>query len=251
MSPLSNNSQSASARDSGWQTYSGAAWDKRKPMNWLDDWSFWRDCLQEYLPQVTEHTPVLELGCGNGRITQQIALLGYDVVAVDLNPHFLSRAQRYLELGQVDERVKFILADVVTLSLGRKFALALMTDWGFPAILTQSDQLTFFKRLHAHLNPGAVFVFDTIFPTTHQLGLMFDGQQLRWEDGRTFNALTQIETRTSGDFTLRFRHTSLAELHLLASLTGFEIIEQYGNFDRRPLRGVPGDNLTLVMRKLS
>lgn len=236
---------SQSGQQSGWATYAANDWNQRKPVTWLDDWPFWETCLQQYAAGKL----VLELACGNGRITAQIAQLGYDVTAVDINPHFLSHAEQYLQKKRLVHRVDLHLGDVVYLDIGKQFKFALMTDWAFPAILNQNDQLLFFKHLHKHLVLGGVFVFDTIFPTVRQLQLTFDGEKLLWQDGRTYNALTQIETRPSGNYMLQFRHTSLAELHLLARLTGFEIIEQYGDFERRPLQGFPEENLIIVMRK--
>jgi 2-polyprenyl-3-methyl-5-hydroxy-6-metoxy-1,4-benzoquinol methylase len=239
--------QSESAQRSGWASYSGEAWETRKPVHWLEDWPFWRDVLARH---TAPKSTVLELACGNGRITCQIAAEGYAVVAIDLNPHFLSRAQRHLTESSVFERVELYLADVVQLDLSRQFDICVMIDWAFPAILTQRDQVTFFQRLNQHLRKGGVFAFDTIFPAIRQQGMSFDGDIFRWEDGRTYDTLRQIETRYSGDQRLYFRHTSLSEIRLLADATGFEIIERFGNYDGRPLRGVPGDNLTLVMRKV-
>ncbi len=243
-------SSSDSGQQSGWKDYPAEIWDVRKPIDWLDDWPFWEWCAASYAHQ----TPVLELACGNGRITRQLALAGYTVAAVDINPHFLSRAVEHLrELpDDVRARAEFYLQDMVTLDLGQRFALALMADWAFPALLTQADQLNFLRRLADHLIPGGYFAFDTIFPTMRQLGLTpcNSGIGLEWAGtGRTFDPITQIETRLSSGQMMRYRHTSLSEITLLAEITGFEIVECFGSTDKRPLRGVPGDDLTLVLRK--
>lgn len=222
---------STSAQTSGWQHYPGEVWDERKPITWLDDWPFWEYCAQHY---ATPDTPILELACGNGRITRQLALAGYAVTAVDLNPHFLSRAATYLP-EQVRSFVNLMLQDVINLDLDRQFTLALMADWAFPAILTQDDQLRFFERLGRHLMPNGVFAFNTPLLGTSPIAGQFD-------------PLSQIETKTSADNTIRFRHNTLSEMELLGKLTGFEIIEAYGGVDKRPLRGQVGDDLTLVLR---
>jgi SAM-dependent methyltransferase len=43
--------------------------------------------------------------------------------------------------------------------------------------------------------------------------------------------------------------TALAELRLLARLTGFEIVEVYGDVDGRPFTGAPGDDYTVVAER--
>ncbi|MCQ3929819.1 MAG: hypothetical protein DPW16_05125 [Chloroflexi bacterium] len=241
---------SDSSQQSGWKDYPAEIWEERKPIDWLDDWPFWEWCAANYAC----HTPILELACGNGRITRQLVLAGYTVAAVDINPHFLSRAVQHIgELpDDVRARVEFYLQDMVELELGQQFALALMADWAFPALLTQSDQLNFLRRLTDHLIPGGYFAFDTILPTVRQLGLTpcDSGEGLEWAGtGRTFDPIRQIETRLSTGQVMRYRHTSLGEITLLAEMTGFEIVECFGGTDKRPLRGVPGDDLTLVLRK--
>lgn len=245
---------SDSARLSGWQDYPAASWQQRKPLNWLDDWPFWEWCAEEYAGK----SPILELACGNGRITCQLAQQDYAVVAVDVNPHFLNRARQATH----DEKkplVQFVLQDMVQLDLDDAgiehiFRLAIMADWAFPALLTVDDQVSFFHRLNQHLAPGGIFAFDTLFPTVRQQGLQpaSDGEGLEWPGtGRRYDPVQQIEIRPSGEQSLRLRHTTLGEIVLLGKLTGFEIIAQFGGTDKRPLRGLPGDSMTLLLRKTS
>lgn len=238
---------SYSAQQSGWEHYPAGQWDERKPLSWLHDWDFWRYCVTQY-GDINE--PVLELACGNGRITRQLAVLGYEVVAVDVNAHFLSRAQAAIPEAS-RARVTFLLQDVVQLAVGRAFSIVLMADWAFPALLTQADQLQFFRALADHVQVGGIFAFNTLFPSVQQMGLVQIEDQLMWPDGRRFDPLTQIETRYSGEIPLQFRHTTLSEIELLGRMTAFVIVEQYGNVDKRPLRGVAGDDLTLIMRKVA
>ena len=244
---MKQNEMSLSAQQSGWQHYPADLWDQRKPINWLHDWEFWKWCADTY----ADDKRVLELACGNGRITRQLALSGYSIVAVDLNPHFLNRAVEHLPTS-VKDNVCFILQDVVNLDVEGQFSLAIMTDWAFPALLTQIDQLAFLERLAHHLCIGGIFAFNMPFPSIRQLGLtQAKGRgQLKWaDDGHCFNALTQIEEKQSGSQSIQLRHTSLFEIQLLGRLTGFELIAQFGGTDRRPLRGLPDDDLTLILRK--
>ncbi len=221
---------SESGRQSGWYDYPAEVWEERKPVTWLHDWAFWEYCVRKY---ATANEAVLELACGNGRITRQLALAGFQVIAVDINPHFLNRAVSHID--QID-MVRFVLQDVVHLSLGQRFSLAIMADWAFPALLSQADQILFLENLNLHLHSGGVFAFNTP---------LLGAQQCE-----QFDVLTQIETRVSNDKTIRLRHSTLSEMELLVRLTGFEIVERFGGVDRRPLHGKLGDDLTLVLRRI-
>lgn len=236
---------SYSGQYSGWKDYSGAAWDARKPISWLHDWEFWHYCAEKY----AGGKPILELACGNGRITRQLALAGYATVAVDINPHFLSRAQQAIPT-ELQSNVEFYLQDMVHLAVEGEFQLAILADWAFPALLTQSDQRQFLARLADHLLPQGILAFNTILGTTRQLDLVEVDDQLIWAgENRSFDALTQIETNHSTDYPIQYRHNTLDEIKLLSELAGFVIIEQYGRVDRRPLRGMAGDDLTLILQK--
>lgn len=222
---------SESAQRSGWQHYPSSQWDRRKPIDWLHDWPFWQHCAERYATG-----PILELACGNGRITRQLVMAGYDVVAVDINPHFLNRALQHIPATH-RSRVNFMLQDVVQLDIHQTFTLIIMADWAFPALLTIADMIAFFGRVTAHLSSNGVFAFNTPLLGATQ--------------PTTFDLLTQTETRLSGDHPIRLRHTTFGEIQLLAHIYAFDIIEPYGGTDFRPLRGQPGDDLTLVLRKRS
>ncbi len=234
---------SRSAQESGWRDYPSEEWDQRKPVNWLHDWSFWEWCATRFADG-----PILELACGNGRITRQLTLADYSVVAVDVNPHFLNRAIDNVP-DTARQHVTFVLQDVVHLALDQTFHLAIMADWAFPAILTQEDQSRFLQNLACHLEPGGIFAFNTLNPEVEQVNLRSDGT---WEGGqRRFDVETQIETRRSGLRDVRLRHTTLGEIGTLAHQAGFKICERYGGTDRRPLQNIAGDDLTLILRKMS
>ena len=67
--------------------------------------------------------PILDLGCGTGRVALDLASRGHDVTALDSEPEFLRvLVARAREQGV---RVKTAVADARALALGRQFALAI------------------------------------------------------------------------------------------------------------------------------
>ncbi len=60
---------------------------------------------------VAKESDLLDLGCGNGRISINLAKMGYNVVGLDISPAFISDAKkRALEHG-VHERAEFVVGD--------------------------------------------------------------------------------------------------------------------------------------------
>ena len=247
--------KSESVLNNGWSSYPADLWNQQRPPDALEDLEFWKYCADKY------GSPVLDVCCGNGRISVPLAQLGHEVVGVDINASFISVAQeRTSRLVAEGEQVKasFRVGDVVHLDLDERFRLAIMPDWTFAVLLTQEDQLSFFKALYNVLVPGGAFSFDLFIPFHRQKGLVAKDGGYEWPPSpsyhnnapRTYDPATQIETLFEHEAHLmRLRHTTLAELELLFRLTGFEIEELYGDVDRRPF-AVAGDNdYTIVVKR--
>lgn len=245
---------STSADESGWKTYPREAWDERNPPDKLGDLPFWRYCAEKF------GAPVLDLCCGNGRITLPLAQMGYDVDGVDINEGFLDSARRRLtELRSENPglRIRFLHGDIVNLSLDREYALAILPSWSFQVLLTQEDQISFLRRLRRHLKDGGALAFNLFIPFHRQRGLVERNGRYEWPRDpdyhsgalRTYDAVTQIEEMVESNVhTIKLRHTNLNELRLLFGLTGFEIAELYGDDDMRPFTGAKDNDYTIIAR---
>jgi 2-polyprenyl-3-methyl-5-hydroxy-6-metoxy-1,4-benzoquinol methylase len=75
--------------------------------------------------RVAPGTQVLDLGCGIGRWSRQLARRGAEVVGVDVAEAMLDEARTRTEREGLSERIEYRAADLRTLSLGRTFDLVL------------------------------------------------------------------------------------------------------------------------------
>ncbi len=60
---------------------------------------------------ISEGSLILDLGCGNGRISVNLAKLGFRVVGVDISPIFIEDAVEKARLHGVEGRVVFRVGD--------------------------------------------------------------------------------------------------------------------------------------------
>jgi SAM-dependent methyltransferase len=106
--------------------------------------------------------PVLELGCGAGRVLLPIARAGIRITGFDLSQPMLEklRAKLTAEPGEVRARVELIHGDMTRLDLGRKFHLITMPFRPFQHLLTVEDQIACLQGVERHLAPGGRLVFD-------------------------------------------------------------------------------------------
>jgi SAM-dependent methyltransferase len=94
---------------------------------------------------------VLDAGCGTGRVGRELARRGIDVIGVDLDPVMLLTAQ------QRAPRVPWLLADLETLSLRRRFE-AIVMPGNVMIYLTPGTERAVLANLARHLAPSGLLV---------------------------------------------------------------------------------------------
>lgn len=110
--------------------------------------------------------PVLELGCGTGRVLLPIARSGVEVVGLDRSPQLLAVLRE--KLGGEEEttagRVRLVEADMVDFSLEQTVAAAFIPYRSFQHLLDRQDQERALHAIGQHLEEGGRLVFNTYDP---------------------------------------------------------------------------------------
>jgi SAM-dependent methyltransferase len=117
------------------------------------DLPFWADLARE------KGGPVLELGCGSGRVLFHLAREGFDVCGIDSSPAMLASARRRLALQPaIAARVSLQEEDFTRLRVNSAFPLILLPFNTF-AHLTESAAIrAALEGIAAHLSPGGLAV---------------------------------------------------------------------------------------------
>lgn len=110
--------------------------------------------------------PVLELGCGTGRITWPIARAGVPIVGLDIEQGMLERAEakRHQEATAANNRARFVRGDMSNFSLDDRFALAIIPFRAFLMLLTSEAQEQTLACVRRHLIPGGQLIIDVFDP---------------------------------------------------------------------------------------
>jgi len=110
--------------------------------------------------------PVLEVGCGTGRVLLPTARAGISVVGLDLSPQMLGICRRQIaaEPREVQARIDLRQADMRDFNLSRTFRLATIPFRPFQHLTTVEDQFACLASIRRHLEPGGRLILDLFNP---------------------------------------------------------------------------------------
>lgn len=125
--------------------------------NDMEDVEFYLDMIKHY------GGPVLDAGCGTGRLLQAFAREGFDCAGFDTSEEMLGIARRKFEKEppEVRERVEISYGDMRDFSLGRKFKTAMFGCNTFMHLLTNEEQNQALQAVHQHLEPDGRLLLQT------------------------------------------------------------------------------------------
>ncbi len=98
---------------------------------------------------------LLEVGCGTGRVTLQLARQGLDVLGLDKSPQMLEIAKRKCAALP---NVRWVEADMRSFGFRQMFDLVIIPGHSFQFMLSIADQLSCLRCIHRHLAPSGTLV---------------------------------------------------------------------------------------------
>ncbi len=102
--------------------------------------------------------PVLELGCGSGRLTIPIAQKGVEIIGVDLSESMLAAARAKARAASVP--VNFLQADMRRFDLPGRFSTILIPGNSLLHLLTIDDLKRCLASVRGHLAEHGRLIFD-------------------------------------------------------------------------------------------
>ena len=104
--------------------------------------------------------PILELGCGSGRVLFPLAEAGFDVVGDHTSAAMLALARQRLNELERPVKLELVQQSMSTLHLERKFRMAFIALGSFAHIVTRKEQQQALAVIRAHLSTGGLFIID-------------------------------------------------------------------------------------------
>jgi SAM-dependent methyltransferase len=232
--------------------YEDAAWYARTYADRIEDVAY-------YVARAKDHGgPVLEYGCGAGRITIPIARSGISIVGVDHSAPMLAdlKARAAKETIEVRRRITVRRGDMRSVTIRRKFRLIVSTFNTFLHLYDRDDVERHLARVRGHLSRDGLFVFDASVPVPIDLARDPSRPQrtpkvlhptlgrARYQERFDYDPIRQVlfvameiasddgrEVMTP----LAHRQFFPAELETLLHYNGFEVVKREGGFRGEPI----------------
>lgn len=219
------------------------------------DYSAWGDFVCDILKKHgrIEVNDLLDLACGTGRMTVELAKRGFSLVGVDISPEMLARASDAATAAGVSDKVLLLCQDMCGFELYGTVEAAVCCLDSINHIVDTGSLSKCLSLVHNYLAPDGIFIFDV--NTERKFREVYgdnsyvfecDGGMVTWQN--FYN-----ERRGCCDFVIDFfkecpdgRYERFSECQreklwrprTLAKLIrdcGFELVGVYGDLDCRDL----------------
>ncbi len=122
------------------------------------------DFIQSLYP-VSKGASIIDIGCGTGRHSVELAKRGYRVTGLDLSPEMLKQAKLKADTAEVD--VNWIQADASQFEMEERFDAAICLCEGGVGLIehgedAEAHDLSIFSNIGRVLKPGAPFILTAL-----------------------------------------------------------------------------------------
>lgn len=213
---------------------------------------------------------VLELGCGSGRITSQLAENNIDISGIDMSSVLINMLKdKYPKIPQE----KIFLGDMTSFIFPEKYDFAFYSYSTFQYLLSLDQQIKALKHINNYLNPRGYLAFDicpytcdlpqeqakTLLYKKYHKGLkkeisMYTSHQVdrinqitSWHD--SYVLVDDHGNRQVIHHNLALKGVRSDFLELLLEHCGFKLINIYGDFDLNEVSPT-SDNLIYIAQKI-
>jgi len=192
--------------------------------------------IQRYIPLVT-NAKVLDVCCGAGRHSIELARRGYNVSGFDLSPYLISQARESLSSAkETNLTVEFMIKDMKDFSFGNVFDMAINVFTSFGYFETDEENFKVFENVRESLKPGGYFVFDFINPDNLRKAIVGESEDVY--DGVKIIQKRYIENNFvykdifigEEKYTERLRLYNLEDIYSVFKTIGFNVVKVFGDY---------------------
>ena len=239
-----------------------------------------RDILVVDIPFYVEYAErqkgaILELGCGTGRVSIELAKAGFPVTGLDISEKMLDvYKSKVMALPQnIQNRIDIVKGDMVNFDLNKKFSLIIAPFRAFQSLTKDSDIKQCLVCIRKHLDRDGIFIINVFRPNKTVDESWCSGEKIQWErdDPKTGFHVVKKDVRERVDVKnqviypkfifeitdkngnvekitedLELKYYYYDQLKGILKDNGFKVTEEYGWYDKSDIQ--TGRELIMVCK---
>ena len=211
---------------------------------------------------------ILDIPCGLGRLSVEMAKFGYNVTGIDISEQFLSIAKLRSSDSDIKGKLYFAKADMYNDDLKEiigKSPDLILNWWTSIGYKNQSDDVKFFRKLHDLSHNGTIFMLETwhrnyilSHPISKTWKQLKSGFVLIEYNISSFNTVVESKRKYykssndvfkyEGEFTTRVLLYDLSDLARMLIDAGWEIVDIMNSIEH-PEPFNPNSNGLVIVSK--
>ncbi len=213
----------------------------------------------EFLQELANGGPALELAIGTGRIALPLAALGVRVDGIDISPAMVAR----LRAKQGGDQISVTMGDFSEVPVDGAYRLIYVVYNTLFNLLTQEEQVRCFENVAAHLTDDGLFIVEAFVPA--YLYRLRDDQyvdaeaigvdRVKLDVGRHDPVLQMLDEShillTHEGVRLSpivCRYAWPSELDLMARIGGLRLKERWAGWNRDPFNSTSRTHISIYGR---
>ena len=194
--------------------------------------------------ELTGDAKILDLGCGQGRISIPLAKYGYNVTGLDASRDLLEEAKNRAKRESVS--INFIYSDMRNMNYLNEYDAVINMGTAFGYVERQQDDEITLKNVYRALRPNGVFIQDldnreAKVNNYNKQSWYYMNNKFVWNQ-REFNYLTGrwneiIKWEEHGEekeFLLNLRLYTASEIIHMNQISGLQLRDSFGYFNNQP-----------------
>lgn len=188
----------------------------------------------------------LELAIGTGRVAIPLSQRGVELTGIDNSEEMVAR----LKSKPGGEAITVVMGDMAEVPVDDEFPLVYLPFNTLFALLSQERQVSCFRNVADHLEPGGRFVLDCFVPdltrfnrdnTRMAVSSIGSNQSHAYEmsihhpleQKVTSHMVRRVEDGSTVVLPVTVRYAWPAEMDLMATMAGLELEHRWGWYDKR------------------
>jgi len=206
---------------------------------------------------ITPNASILDSACGNGRHSESLSKLGYNVIGFDLSKTLLQIAQKNKLIN--NSSVKYFCSDIRNIPLNKSFDLILNLFTSFGYFNSDEENFSIVKFAGKTVKKGGYFIFDYLNPKYVKKNLIKSSEKIidkkriieqrKIKNNRVEKEIVIVDDKFSHRYFESVQLYSFQEILTMFKYFGFYSTNKFGNYKGVEYSEQTSERMIIIFKK--